>query len=80
MQIKRPNCEACLHEEVCIHKANSEIMVEDIRSTMNYKGKTYAEVMLPFRIDLTCSHFVNKSRVRTVVDVPADRDSVVEAT
>lgn len=63
MQIKRPNCEACIHFEICMHKTNSDIMVDDLRNTVNYKGKTYAEIMLPFRIDVTCSYFVNQARV-----------------
>ena len=66
MQIKKPNCEVCIHFEICMHKANADIMIDDLRNTVNYKGKTYAEIMLPFRIDLACSHFVNKDRVGLV--------------
>ena len=64
MQIKKPNCEVCIHSEICMH--NADIMIDDLRNTVNYKGKTYAEIMLPFRIDLSCSHFVNKERVGVI--------------
>ena len=64
MQIKRPNCEACIHEEICMHKTNANILIDDMRNTINYKGKTYAEIMLPFRIDLSCGHFINKDKIK----------------
>ena len=80
MQIKRPNCEACIHFEICMHKANSDILVDDMRNTVNYKGKIYAEVMLPFRIDVSCAHFVNKSRIVQAADIPKDKDNMVAET
>lgn len=76
MQIKRPNCEACIHSEICMHKTNSDIMVDDLRNTVNYKGKTYAEIMLPFRIDVTCSHFVNQARVTQGANSSVAEDAI----
>lgn len=59
MQIKRPNCEACIHEPLCIHKADASLLWDDIKKMVHWKGTTYAELVTPFKVNLTCEHFIN---------------------
>jgi len=58
MQIKRQDCESCIHYEICSVKTDIDLFKNDTQKMIEEKGKTYASIVKPFRIEITCSHFI----------------------
>ena len=68
LHIKRPNCEACIHEALCMHKADASLLWDDIKKMVHWKGQTYAELVTPFQVNLTCEHFINWKTLKEAQD------------
>ena len=61
MQIKRPNCEVCIHSEVCFQKKMAQSIVEDMGKVKHFNTKEYASLMTCFSMKLECQHFLKKA-------------------
>lgn len=57
MIVKRQNCESCVHYEICGIKTDIDLFKNDVQKMLAEKGKTYASIIKPFGIKVTCSHF-----------------------
>lgn len=61
MKIKRPNCDVCIHSEVCFQKSMSQSIVEDMGKVKHFNTKEQASLLTCFSLELVCQHFVNKT-------------------
>lgn len=43
MKIKRPNCDVCIHSEVCFQKSMSQSIVEDMGKVKHFNTKEQAK-------------------------------------
>lgn len=60
MEIRKPNCEVCIHYEICFQKSMLGTIVDDMK-TMKYLGKKeYSSLLACFGIDVQCQHFTRK--------------------
>ena len=60
MEIRKPNCEVCIHYEICFQKSMLGTIVDDMK-TMKYLGKKeYSSLLTYFRVDVNCKHFTRK--------------------
>lgn len=57
MEIRTPNCDACIHNEVCFQKSMLGSIVDDIKKTKRLNDKDYASLMTCFSMDFMCQHF-----------------------
>ena len=58
MQIKRQDCESCIHYEICSVKTDIDLFKNDLHQMLKEKGQTYASIVKPFEITVTCKHFI----------------------
>ena len=63
MYIKRQNCETCIHYDVCSVRTDIDLFKNDVQNMIKDKGQTYASIIKPFRVDITCSHFINAGSI-----------------
>lgn len=68
MQIKRPNCDICIHSEVCFQKSMAGSIVDEIGKIKHLGNKDYISLLSCFSLQLNCHHFkkdieINKERM-----------------
>lgn len=60
MEIRKPNCEVCIHYEICFQQSMLSTIVDDMK-TIKYLGKKeYSSLLTCFSIDVQCQHFTRK--------------------
>lgn len=63
MQIKRPNCDVCIHSEVCFQQSMASSIVEDIGRLKHLGNKDYISLLNCFTLQLNCHHFTKDSDI-----------------
>lgn len=83
MQVIKPNCQECLHEDVCKLRSDINSLIESIKDeSKDYSIGTKSGGMVKEKFIIECGHFFEKgsfSRIRDVVyhDIVLNNEEIV---
>lgn len=64
MIFRKPDCNSCIHANICGIKLDAEMFVEDMEKTKFLNNETYAEKVSDLAIEVKCKHFLSKKDQR----------------
>lgn len=63
MQIKRPNCDVCIHSEVCFQKSMAASIVDEIGKLKHLGNRDFISLISCFSLQLNCRYFKNNIKI-----------------